>query len=254
MKVVYGRIQFQLIRGSFFRDPLKIQRIHAAEQFDQPCLPELERRAVFLCTERGVADLPVHQHRIRYAADLFFGLADLLFVFRAQIGAEAAEPELPRDLRREPLEFPDDLRVILRKAPVGVIHLRQLEDGMTHGKRVHVDHQHFAARKDDVLRMIVAMDHMVAVRDRLDHAEQFSAVFFRQRRLQSFRRAADLVLDGGQFPFGHGDAVDLLQHIGVFLYTPVHALRFLRQDLRERSRIQQFKDRTIAFADADNVV
>ena len=125
---------------------------------------------------------------------------------------------------------------------------------MTDRQSIHVDEQDLVADEFEVFRMIITMDHMVILRHRLDQTEQLRPGFFGEFVLHEPRPVKRRLAHIRQFAFRHHSAVDDLEHLNVFIHTPVHLLRIHCQDLGERLRIEQFKYRTIAVPDAHDIV
>ena len=163
-------------------------------------------------------------------------------------------PECRRCFVIKSLELLNDRRVELREPDIGIEHRRQFEDRMADRQGVHVDEQDLVADEFEVFRMIIAVDHMIILRYRLDQTEQLRPGLFRQFVLHEPRPVEHGLAHIRQFALRHHGAVDDLEHLNVFVHTPVHLLRIRCQDLGERLRIEQFKYRSIAVPDAHNIV
>ena len=98
---------------------------------------------------------------------------------------------------------------------------------MSDSQCVHVDKEHLIVLQLKVLRVIVAVDHVIIVRYRLNKGKQLFARFLRQVILHEFCPANDSILHIRQFAFRDQRRVDKLEHLYILLYAPVEFFRLI---------------------------
>ena len=224
------------------------------QQLQELRFPVIDQTAAFFRLEPVAPDRAADQPGVADDARLVLDAAHDCLVVRSQILHERLRPEGLRCFVVKSLEVHDDLRIELREADVRVEHRAELKDRVAHRQGVHVDEQDFVADEFQVLGMVIAVDHVVVMRNRFHHRHQLFPGLFRQVVFYEMRPVDGRLPHIREFALRHHGPVDGLEHLDVFLDAPIHLLRVLRQDLRERLRVEQFEDRAIAVPDADDVV
>ena len=163
-------------------------------------------------------------------------------------------PEALPGLPVEALELLDHLMIEFGIADERIEHGGQLKDGMAHSQRVHVDEEDFVVLQFQILGMVIAVDHMVVVRYRLHQGVQLLPGVFRQIVPHESSPGKSRFLHIGQLAGGDQGAVDLFEHIHVFVHAPVQLLRLGGEDLGKRPGVQKLEHGAVAVAHLDHVI
>ena len=159
-KVLHDRFDFDLVQA-------EEQCVRLFQQFQKFLRPVFDLRAAFLRLETAAADRAADQPGVAHDAGLVLDLFQFCLAVSPQILRKELPPERSRGLEIKALEAFDHFMIHLRKTDERVIDAAQLEDRMADRQRIHIDQQHFVVLELQIFRVIVAVDHMIVVRDRL---------------------------------------------------------------------------------------
>ena len=224
------------------------------EQIKKLCFPVIDLRASLFRLQTVPADGASDHTGISDNAGLVFYLTVLPGVSRSQISSQRLVPEGQSRLCVKALELFDNLRIHLGKSPEGIVHGSQLENGMAHRQRIHINQKNLIILQFQIFRVIVPVNHMIILGHFLHHGQELLSGLFRQIVQHKSGPADSCLLHIRQLSGRNLCPVDLFEHIHIFLHAPVHLFRLGSQNLGEGTGVEELEYRPVAVSHLDHII
>ena len=165
------------------------------------------------CFILPVTDGTAEKTGIAYDAYFFLRFAYFRFIVCFQIGCQRFCPEVFGGFKIIALKVFDMLVIPLGKTYQRIINLCQLKHGIPYRKRVHVDQQNLVVLQLDIFSVIIPVNHMVVVRNRLDQRKQLLCRVLGQAALHGGHPVQYRFFDILELSFGSNRAVDFFSNV-----------------------------------------